>query len=238
MKETILKQIHGIGKAGNIIARICQVFLVIAFIGVLIGLVAVLILPNNFVKVDVGGTVDVTVDLSEYATLSEADQADARQGLESAMREDPDDVTLLDYSVTATTIRLLLGTSDQSFRVHDLIGPLLVALLYLVACYVALLFLGKLFRAFRDCSAPFDDPIVRSMKNFAFSLIPWVVLTMISDSVLTSALRSTFSFKIDFNLETVLFVLMVFVLWGVFRYGAELQREHNGTAQMGIDDLI
>lgn len=229
MKETMLKRIHGIGKAGAIISRICRVFLIIGFVGVLIGLMAVLVLPNNFVTVEIGGTVGVKVDFSKYGGLSAENRADLEKQFDRAMQEKDEDFAIRDYKVEKNTISLDFVTGENTFRIRNLVGPLIVALLYLAASYVTMWFVGKLCTAFRGCASPFDGEVIRRMKNFAYSLIPWVVLSWVSDGILSDTIPFANHSSGGFDLKSVLLILLILGLCAIFRYGAELQREHDET---------
>ena len=229
MKEETLRKINGLGKAGNVIARICRVFLIIGFVGILIGLVAMLVLPKDFVKVEIGTGVGVKVDLSRYGELSEEDQASARRGLEKALDETDKDVKITDFEVTASSVTLHLAKDEMTFGPRSLIGILVVALFYVAASYVSLWFLGTMCRAFRDCKSPFEENVIHRMKNFATSLIPWAVVSMTMDSITSEFAFSSNDFSIGINLGTVLLVLLILGLCRIFRYGAELQKEHDET---------
>lgn len=229
MKEETVRKINGLGKAGDIIAKVCRVLLIIGFVGIIIGLIAIIAVPKDLVKVDVGTNIGVKVDFSRYGELSEADQENARQGLEKSLSEQDEDGRIADYEVTASSVTVHLVTNEITFGLRNLIGPMVVALLYVAASYVSMRFIGLLCRAFRDCASPFEEKVIRCMKNFAFSLIPWVALSMISDSIISRSMFSVNKFSVGVNLGTVLLVLLILGLCRIFRYGAELQKEHDET---------
>ena len=229
MKEETLKKINGLGKAGEIIARIIRVFLIIGFVGVIAGLVILLVLPKNLARIEIGTDVGVQIDLSGFKELTEEEQQQAREGLEKAMAEPDEDGGITGYEVDGSRITVHVGMNEKSFGLRSLIGPMIVSLLYIAASYVTLRFIGQLCAAFRDCRSPFDGNVILRMRNFAFSLIPWAVLSMISDSILSKTAFSVSSFGIHANLGTVLLVLLILGLCQIFRYGAELQQEHDET---------
>lgn len=230
MKEESVRKINTLGKVGEILARICRVFLIIGFVGILIALVAMIALPKDFVKVEIGTGVGVKIDLSYYGELSEEDQANARRGLEKALTDTDKDARITDFEVTASSVTLHLAANEMTLGPRTLIGILVAALFYVAASYVSLRFLGLLCRAFRDCKSPFEENVIRRMKNFAISLIPWAVISMTMDSITSeSALFSASDFSIGINLGTALLVLLILGLCRIFRYGAELQKEHDET---------
>ena len=229
MKEETIRKINGIGQAGEIIARIIRVFLIVGFVGIIIGLIATLIVPKNMVHLHVGTDVDVRIDLSGIKTLSEEEQQEVRSGLSEAMREGDEDGTVTGYEVSESEIKVRIGVKDMEFGLRSLIGVMIVGMLYTAASYVTLWFVGLLCRAFRNCHSPFDEEVIRRMRNFAFSLIPWAVLSMISDSIVSRSLFNASRFEIGINLGTALLVLLILGICRIFTYGAELQREHDET---------
>lgn len=229
MKEETVRKINALGKAGDIIARICRVFLVIGFIGILIGIVSLIALPKDLVKVDVGTDIGIKVDFSRFGELSETEMENARRGLEKAQTEKDGNGKITDYEVTPSSLTLHLAAKEMTFGLRNLIGPMIVSLLYVAASYVGLRFIGLLCRAFRDCASPFEENVIRRMRNFAFSLIPWAVLSMSSNSIVSKSMFSVNKFSIGINLGTVLLVLLILGLCRIFRYGAELQKEHDET---------
>lgn len=225
MKEETIKRINGIGKVGNIIARILRILLIIAFILIIGALVVVNVMPKNLVVVDIGNRVGVSVDFSDFAKLSEEEQAEVRKGIEENLKDE----SLGEYEVTETTIVFHFENHQGTYGIADINGPLVIALIYVIACYVILWFVGLLGKAFRDCDSPFDDNVIKRMKNFAYSLIGWIVVAFVSNIIISRVFLSGFSIQIGFNLGTVLLALVILGLCSIFRYGAKLQKEHDET---------
>ena len=71
-KEDAILKINKLGNAGNIIVKIMKVFVIIGFVFTLLGAIAVMALPKNLFKMDLGSTADITIDVSgKVGTLDE-----------------------------------------------------------------------------------------------------------------------------------------------------------------------
>ena len=67
------------------------------------------------------------------------------------------------------------------------------------------------------------------MQNLAISLIPWTIVSSVSDSVVASYLQGGLQFQFNLDLSVALVVLIVFILVYIFKYGAILQQESDET---------
>ena len=99
----------------------------------------------------------------------------------------------------------------------------------LVALLITLIFAGKLCKAFRDCESPFEENVVKQLNALAFSLLPWVVLDSLTESVTESIFTNTFNLFIGVDLGMVMIIFFIFVLAYIFKYGAVLQQESDET---------
>ena len=99
----------------------------------------------------------------------------------------------------------------------------------LVALFITLLFAGKLCQAFRDCESPFEEKVVKQLNALAYSLLPWVVLGSLTESISESIFTNNFNLMIGVDLGMVLIILFIFVLAYIFKYGAVLQQESDET---------
>ena len=67
------------------------------------------------------------------------------------------------------------------------------------------------------------------MKHLAVALIPWCIISSVSDSTFSSIVSGKPSFSLSVDLGMVLVVLVVLVLVYIFKYGAVLQQESDET---------
>ena len=106
---------------------------------------------------------------------------------------------------------------------------MLVLALNITMVMVTLCFISSLCKAFRDCESPFEENVVRKMRNLAYSLIPWAIFSTITNSVADSLLMNKVSVNFTVDLGVIMIVLVVFVLVHIFKYGAMLQQESDET---------
>ncbi len=229
MKEQTINRINSIGKAGNIIALICRIILIIAMVGLIAALVVANVMPEKLVEVEVGTNVGVKVDITEFGDFPAEAQDNVRQGLEDAVKEGGEQGRITSYEVTESSITINTEANKMTFGFKDLNAPIIVGLFYVIACYVILWFVAMLCRAFRDCQSPFEDNVIKRMRNFAFSLIPWTVLSFVLNIVISRVFLTSFQVQAGFGVGTILLVLIILGLCSIFRYGAKLQQEHDET---------
>lgn len=232
MQEQLIKKVNGIGNAGNVIALICRILLIIAFVGTLIALIACFVMPKTLFEASVGANLQVKVDFSGIASFTEQQRAQIESALSNAASNglsDSFDGTITGYEVTSSAVSLLLTTPSSTFGVKNLVALLVVGMVSIAAAYVVLYFVGSLCRAFRDCFSPFDFSVIREMKKFAFSLVGWAVVSLIISFVTDQFIVPNAQGSVGLNIGIVLLVLVILGLCGIFRYGAALQQEHDET---------
>ena len=66
-----------------------------------------------------------------------------------------------------------------------------------------------------NCDSPFEAKVLKAMKAFAYSLIPWAILKAGSGSAS--------------SLSAIIFVLVAITFAHIFNYGAQLQKESDET---------
>lgn len=126
-----------------------------------------------------------------------------------------------------TSITVDPFTKTITFKEIRLIA-LVKTLLFLFAV-VSIAFARRLCAAFEKCNTPFGVDVIKNMRAFAFSIIPWAFISslpgMLSDYIYGNRISITYSVNI-------VVVAMVFAILGityVFKYGAVLQQESDET---------
>ncbi|MBO5302690.1 MAG: DUF2975 domain-containing protein [Lachnospiraceae bacterium] len=228
MKEQAIQKINKIGKISNVITLIAKILIGIAMVFTIIGSLICFLLPDSFVKVTTAGTMAVDVDFSalgieipaeELATFKQEAIADAgEEGYAEATAE-----------FTETGMQMTGELEQYTFTIRDLAWIAVMGVVVLALTFITLFFVGGLCKAFRDCQSPFEDNVIKKMQNFAISLIPWSLVSMITSSITNTLMynKTSIMFTIDFNI--LLIVLVVLVLVYIFKYGAVLQQESDET---------
>ena len=220
MENSIKRKINIFGKVGKIITTVIIVLLLVAEGAMLAGTIALAIIPHDAVTADVEAKANVKID-ADYFNMKDGEIKIPGKVTVFSTKLDPR------FEVKNGTAELNAETGNLHFDLADVIKLLAVGMVKLAAVIVALYFFKALMKEFSLCDTPFSDGVIRKMRNFAIALIPTMLLSSLFKSVAGGMLADRFTF--DFDLLPVAFVVVVFVLTAIFRYGAQLQREHDDT---------
>ena len=73
------------------------------------------------------------------------------------------------------------------------------------------------------------ENVIKKMRGFAYSLIPWVILNSTSRSMIDSLLNGKLNVQVSLDITMLIIVLIVLALVYIFQYGAMLQQESDET---------
>lgn len=224
MKEEAIKKINKIGHVSSVFALIGKIVVGMGLFFVLVGAIMCFAIPESLVKLDLGTAIDVTVDMESIGeNISEEDV----KKLEKDIQSDSDGdmlVTIEDNKLNISDIE-----SEIVITMRDLAWLLMMICLSMIMTMVTLCFVSSLCKAFKNCESPFEENVIIKMRNFAYSLIPWALISTITESVGNSFANSKPSITLSVDLGMILVVLVVFVLVHIFKYGAVLQQESDET---------
>ena len=220
MKNQNVKKINTIGKVGRIIISIAIVFLIIGFVSCIILGIGSLVFSTSaseMVKINGSGAASVEIGnlpfgISPDKVIKVDDFNFDMFGI--SMRLD-DNENVSDGSML---IESQIGIDDLKFEAGSLFiafgGVCFIGALIIAAFTAAMFFARKLARTLEKCDSPFEADVIKAMKHFGISLIPWAVINCLSGvSVVMS----------------ILFVLIVLLFVYIFSYGAQLQQESDDT---------
>lgn len=224
MKEEAIKKINKIGKISGIFALISKILVGMGLFLLLVGVVVCFMVPESFVKFGIGTEMDITVDMNSIEqNLSDADVEMLKKDMVVNV-EAPAEVTI-DNNV----IRVSEADENLTLTLRDIAWLLVVVTLGLVMTMITLCFISGLCKAFRDCSTPFEPNVIKKMQNFAYSLIPWALVSTVTQSVSNSLVSNKLDLTLSVDLGVIIVVLVVFLLVHIFKYGAVLQQESDET---------
>ena len=228
--NNIQTKVNRIGKAGRIVSIILIVLLSMGALALVLGGIACAILPQDLVEVSLRPVVDVKVDKelmgAEWANidklLSEA-QEKAGEEFEGAgvVLEKGDEGLLVHVDPKEE--------ADATFSLRDAMRAIWAGLVGIASTIVTLVMLLKLCDAFRVCRTPFDEPVIKRMNTFAWTLIVCAAVSCFARASVAAILSGWQRMSFSLNLTSVFTALIVFFLCMVFRYGAQLQREADET---------
>ena len=228
MKQDAILRINKMGHAGQIIANICKVFLIIAAVFVLLAASFLMLVPAGAVTVSPGGSLDLTVDVGALGYHLSDQQRESLINGDNDLNLTIDGEAITDVEVEGDVIHLSGAAEADTVDLHRAGVSLFVLLLFLIAVTVTMFFAASLCKALRYCETPFSEDIVTRIRRVAWSLVPWALLggSRSPAELLTEGGMDLF---VGINLETVLLILIIFALSFIFRYGAMLQQESDET---------
>ena len=231
-KDNAISKINSIGKAGRILSKIAMIALMIGCIAVIVSGIMFLAIPKeDFVfKMNNDATLTVNIDSEMVGALTSAKQ-DAEslpQGSTSinGVNYSFEDVTFDQNGKTAIFKLQGDGATITSGRIAAIC---FVAAVFMAINALLFFYVGKLCKSLETCNTPFEEDIIKGMKNCAWVLIPWCVLGGAFESFMATAFTSNIRTGFNVDIPTVIVILLLFGLAYVFKYGAVLQRESDET---------
>lgn len=219
MENKCVKRINFIGKVSKILLIIAQVFLVIGMIGAIILAVGVMQIPDDCVKINGEFEAQVIIDEDKIPPMLDMEEdikaleklADINQkfrGLEFNMTVDE----AVDGTIAVNADGAVENQDISDYR-YVAIPTAVSAVFVLATILVIAIFAFRLAGAFAKCNSPFEENVLKRMKHFGISMIPWAVMECLaSDSVAVSA---------------ILFTVVVMLFVQIFSYGAKIQQEND-----------
>ncbi len=225
MENSIKKKINVFGKVGKIIITIIIVFYLVAEGFMLVGSVIAAVLPNDCVSVDVAGTAEIHVD-TDYFDINEG-QIYLNIGDNKIALGGITDEQLKIYNNSPVVMRFDAKTAALHFDMKTGLYLLILSMAECAAIVVILFFLRALMKQFMICDTPFSDGVIKKMRAFAISLIPTVAVFFITDALAKDVLSILSSSRVD--VMSIGFVVVIFILTAIFKYGAQLQKQYDET---------
>lgn len=233
-KQDAITKINKMGKAGVILALITKILLGISLGACLIGFGVTLFLPKEFIQFKINGVADVVVDLSQFGKNifeeGNVDDAQLRKSVENSITYEGNHFTVSGLETEGSRMEIEAAGSLTSFDMRSCSWAIAGAIVNLILLFVSTWFVSLLAKAFRDCQSPFEQKVIQRMKWFAFSLIPWAVISNIVaffERKIWVSGAGGFDYSIDFSV--VIIVLVILALAYIFQYGAVLQQESDET---------
>lgn len=236
MKEQAIQKINSMGKVGGILILIAKILCGIALALSIIGNIIIVCIPRDFITLQgsTNGTVIINMDAIGRG-LTDEERDNINNG--KTFGDDTftygfsaNKVTLDQFSAEDDTIRISsTDTLTNSISLRDLGYVLVTAVITIAMTLVSLFFAGFLCKAFKECQSPFEENVIKKMRGFAYSLIPWVILNSTSRSMIDSLLNGKLNVRISLDITMLIIVLIILTLVYIFQYGAMLQQESDET---------
>ncbi len=232
MKEEAIKKINKIGKVSSVFALIGKIVIGMSMVLLLLSAIICFVIPKDLATITIDEKVGFVFNLDAFGEkMTDKDVEELKKDFqESVMVEmDKEEVHLEEVIVTDNQLGSVSSVPTYSFTIRDLAWMMLILTLNVTMIMVTLCFVSALCKAFRDCESPFEENVVKKMRNLAISLIPWAVFSSITNSIANSLLQNRVSVNLTVDLGMIMIVLVVFLMVHIFKYGAMLQQESDET---------
>ncbi len=232
MKSDAIKKINIVGRVGGILALITKIFVILILVLCLFGFIVSMILPSDLCRIKIDGKTEILLDLAFFGWEADEETSESiRQEVEDSadINYEGNDFSVDRVDMEGSQIKIDASARVGEFSIKPLAWTLLGAMINLVFLLISVIFAGRLAKAFRYCESPFESNVISRMKQFAYSLIPWTVISCVIDSLLTSIWTSSAKFSFRLDVEAIFMVLIILGLAFIFQYGAVLQQESDET---------
>lgn len=235
MKPEAVVKINQMGMVAGIITLIAKIIIGIGIVGVLIATIALAALPKDFVKATIRTGATIYVDLSQFGnSFSKEGQKEMKKSLTKAVENGTIDMNGITAKVSNIEVddkgfSLDADGQTEAIPLKKISVFMIGAWINLIVTMVTLWFVGALCKAIKNCDSPFSEDVIRKMKHFAYSLIPWCVISSVANSAMSSFWSDRWDFNLAVNGNMVAVVLVVLALTYIFQYGAVLQQESDET---------
>ncbi len=236
-KETAVMRINKIGYIAGVFNLIAKILLGVGAGGCLLWIIAALFIPSKAITYNVEGVIHGYVDIKKLTGEDMTDEILDRISDELAVRsEGKVEVNGFEYGdvncdVTSDGVIVMnaKGSTSRTDVKRTTIMLLGMGLLYCALAFVSLLFLGFLLKELSKCASPFDEKIIKGLKMFAYSLIPWVLIKTVKESVTATVFYGKGNINFNIDITMIVVVLIILALAYIFSYGAVLQQESDET---------
>lgn len=213
-------KINTLGKAGRILLIFLRIACVMGIVCFVIAAVGINTIPKD----------DVITSKGTISFETRVDNNRLPDHVSSGLEDTENTEETIDFLGTILSVKENLVTDngiedytfDMSFDAKDTKAMILsytIAMIFgaifLALSLIIVIFGGKLASALEKCSSPFEENVTKSMKRFAFSLIPMAVVYCIVGQ--------------QASLSMIIIVLAMIAIAYIFGYGAELQKESDET---------
>ncbi len=234
-KNNAINKINKYGKVGRIITIVMIVLVSISIVSTVAAAILLNCIPDNVISLSMGTQAELTLNPGAMGTEipdAEFDQVvDAfndgtvKGGLNlGAVSLQFDSAERVGDTVVART-NAGLGTVS----LHKIAEALIYVIIALVLTLISIVFAFRLCKAFEHCETPFAEEVIKRMRYFAYSLLPWAIFSSVPESVLDSVFGKQLEVSFNLDMNIIFTVLIIMALTIVFKYGAMLQQESDET---------
>ncbi|MDE6730969.1 MAG: hypothetical protein K2J71_09380, partial [Oscillospiraceae bacterium] len=189
MKNANIEKVNKLGKVSRIILVIMRVLCIVGIVCCLVGTALAGFGIKSDTVFQVTGNASAQIVVDENAEIIFRNNKVKVHGLELNLEEDLENLTAQDFNLPGTDLATNVEKSERDgMMVYDITADLntdgvdlikssftkkcLEGALRCAAVLIAVIFAGKFAKALEVCETPFEENVLKTMKNFGFSLIP------------------------------------------------------------------
>ncbi|MBQ6262553.1 MAG: hypothetical protein IJK58_03470 [Clostridia bacterium] len=224
-------KIRKIGKVCRIFSKIFTVLMIIATAALIIAGTVLVAIPSDAIRADVTGSAHVEfygkwIDKATDEGIDELNE----QIRDGKVKIDGDVITVNEVVREDDSVVLTADVGGLGFSLRK-IGLALFAYALIPGALIAVfIMLEKLMKELATGDSPFTDAVVKRMKHFAISLIPFAVLKSFAAPLGTGLLLTgNYTIHLGVDLTVVFATLLIILFIMIFKHGAAIQRESDET---------
>ncbi len=237
MKEQAIQKINKIGKISSVVALIAKILVGMGIGLLLVSYIVCMFIPKDSIRMNVEEKMAIEVDMDKFnAKYGAKFGEEEKQAIIDGFLDESVNMEMNGSEVTADQVSFegnIMRVEDQeetmAIEFRQIANAILALIVGMALVMVTLFFVSGVCKAFRDCTSPFEENVIVKMRNFAYSLIPWLIGSSVISSVGESVLAGKPIVSFSLDLGMLLVVLVLFLLITIFKYGAILQQESDET---------
>lgn len=224
MKNTNIQKINKMGKVVKILTKILMVFAIIGTVFCIIGSISIEFIDTSKIRIEGDINAKLYISDTDYAS-NPVITGDGSLSLNDEVTISKEDIKIEDYltlylsavetkddqSCYSISSNLADDFNIDAVKKNFTISTIQFALMNL-AIAIGMGFASSLAKALENCETPFSEEIVKRMKAFAYSMIPYAVLG-----------------GIDGTIELAICVIAIIIMIFIFSYGCSIQNENDDT---------
>lgn len=237
MKKDVIARIQKFGRISHRITKIAlgisialELLLLVLAVGLSLG-------PKELVTFTADSRAEVSVDLRKINGETAAEEVMGwQERADQILRTGMESLTLFgnEYEVeeihAEQGVLQLMGVSKQEpMNFHSFSYALFATAIWMAVELVILWIFKGICGQLAVCETPFAEGIIQDLRKLNVTLILWVLLSAVTDSLILSFITGNVKLELDIDFLQIIAVLLVVLLTHVFHYGAMLQQESDET---------
>lgn len=211
-------KINTLGKAGRILLIFLRIACIMGIVCFVVAAVGINTIPKDDVITSKGTiSYETVIDnnrLPDHVSSGLEDTENTEETIDFlgtilSVKEN----IITDNGIEDYTFNMSFDAPNTKAMILSYTIAMILGALFLGLTLIVVIFGGKLASALEKCSSPFEENVTKSMKKFAFSLIPIAAVYCGQQA----------------SLSMIVIVLAMIAIAYIFGYGAELQKESDET---------